>query len=348
MEGGTDMKDQRIVVALPDIQLIIDGTVAAQLEPFAKEVSTLKILRRAVENHIHRFIRRVNTVASKEVVTTKRPLRDFRFPGVKVVHGDKILCRFSEFSGYAKLDLGDWRIGSTLSKVPSVIADTCAEQISGRKVATTFVDYGITFPCTIERKAERGRSMWTWQFLVTETMIKYERGKEVNIKYGSFLHNALWRLNKEWRVDEMEAATIETLRALGLANMVRLTPRGSDILEDLATIDPSDTPSLVIPFAGVMVGYATEATPMFHFATDNEFMRDRPTGGPEILQRGREWLIDNCLTIISHSNCSNERKLKLVRYMPLEQLPVFLAHEDSKIRSAARARANELGEVVHL
>lgn len=336
------MKEQEIEVRFPDIRIVVDSYYELELKAFKRKVRTIKLLRTLTQKHTSRFMQAVVKFVKDNTGYGKRPLNTVHLPKVEVITDGDVVCSLGEYRATAIVDLGKWFIPSTLvKKMPSAVADVCAKVIENKGVEIVFKGNGATIPCTLRRN---NLQSWAWQLHLTEVILKYELGREVKIKYGSFLHNALWLRYEDadhWNLNDIDPKTIATLNRLELLNGGEVTNKGKQVLTELEEIDPSVTHSLIILFAGALFGTQTKNTPVFQFAKENDFIGSG-NYTPEILQKGQEWLIDNCETILNRPNCPDKRRVQLIKFMPLDRLPVFLAHSSTEVRLAARSRAAAL------
>lgn len=340
------MKGQEIVVLYPSVQFIVGGEVEATLEQYRCYVNTIKELRGVVESHTKKFVSTIIT-STRKVYNYKGSETELSFSSVEVTVEDERKLYMGPVTMEASHPLATWQLPTAVAdRMPHAAGNLCADAIETLGVQIMFLEYGITVECLLQR-SNRG---WGWDLMLSEVMVTYEQGKEVKIKYGSYLHNALWRLARgldSFTPAPEDLQTIVTLERLDLIGKAKLVPNGVYVLEELEKINPSEVSSLVTPFAGVLLSTQTELTPMGHFAVDRGFIErkdDRYTTPqvPDLLTNGKDWLTANCLAIVNSSSCSETRKLSLVEYLPLKWLPSFLTHASAKIREAARERANRL------
>lgn len=336
------MKAQEVSVKFPNIQLLVGGEVVEQLKTYTTYVETVKRLRANVEQYTKRFIddvtsstRSVYRKDKGEDLHTIRPSIEVLVEGCRAFYVSAVEIE-------SKRSLSKWGLPSGIGmKFPTAVAHTCLNSLEAVGVSITFPENEMTIDCPL--RGNKGN--WNWNLILSEVMITYEQGKEVKIKYGSFLHNALWRLNEEldpFRTSLENLQTFTTLQRLGLVEH-EVLPKGEQVLEELKEIDPSDVPSLITLFASILLGSQSESIPIIQFVREHDFIKRPGTSNAELLSKGKNWLLDNCVAIVTSTSCPNDRKLALVGYMPYSHLPIFLAHGNEGLRKAAKKRADMLG-----
>jgi len=343
------MRLQEVEAILPDVRVVVDGEIEVETEPFTIVKETIKGVRKWVQSRTYKFISQA-TQATRQAVSPKtdRPVHTLVIPAIEVVVDGDCVCRFTSYEAASrKADLGKWSISNGFyQSVPNIVADACAIAIEQHGVKLTFKQDGISINCILVRSLRS----WNWQLRLTETMLKYELGKEVSVRYGNFLHNALYRIQADERAAfapelGVDPKTIATLRHLDLLRGTNLSPKGYSVLNTLGELDPSTVPSLVLIFAGALFGTQPFNSPVFNFAEREGFIQNSK-GKTKTLDKGVEWLVENCYRILHHPNCTESRRQKLIPYMPLSHLAEFIASSDEGTRSAARKRADELKKEV--
>lgn len=341
---------QEIEVEFAEVSVVSENKIIAQLKPLITKKKTIKGIRSGVEKHVQDFIAKA-THQTRALLdyTLEVPLYDYRLPEVKVIASGEIVCHSHPYRIESKLvELSRWNIPrSAKSEIPGIVADACTKVIESQEVAITLKDDGVTLNCPLQQNYGN----WSWKLLLTQTMLTYELGKNVNIKYGSFLHNALWRINldpndllpfPEENIDPKTYATLKKLKLITVTGEV--APQGHHVLRELGEIDPSKEPGLVTLFTGTLFGAHKGDTPVFNFAKHGGFMlvdgNKTFTARPSM--KGGEWLVDHAMQILHHSNITEARRLQLIPYMPLSHLPAFIASSEEKVRKAAKKRGDEL------
>jgi len=339
------MRLQEVRVEYPALKLTVGGEVWFEWPPMIITTHSIKTLRKRIEAYTRGHIQKASS-ALREALEGEEDedeygvIKSFTLPEISLTEGETVLLYSSPFSMKAtNVDLSIWHLYSNAIKgKPSAVADSCATAISDQGVKIIFKEDNIALHCNVVMD----RWSWRWTALLTDTMFKYETGKEVRIKYGNFLHNALWRVYKKTDIQEIDKKTLATLTWLGLTMFPNtILSQGEKVLIELDQIDPSNYPSLVSQFGGALLGTRPADTPVCDFAEKEGFVDISRSGVVTPTDRGKQWLIDHCKELLK-GNCTEKRMLELVPYMPMEHLSEFLASSKEKVREAAKKRADEL------
>jgi len=180
---------------------------------------------------------------------------------------------------------------------------------------------------------------------VTELSFKVAMGEEIPIKFGSTLHNTLYRASCGKRVGNIRSAT--TLRNLKLIEEwgAAATAEGMEVLLKLNELGPPENKRGRILVARELLDapYGKETATRGYLIRRNFIQYNNQTYHHELTDKGIQWLEGNAHRVYNYKLPPSFDTPSLIHFMSREQLAAPLADADFTIRDAARERMKELG-----
>jgi len=208
------------------------------------------------------------------------------------------------------------------------------------------------------------KNSWKFDINISTSMINKTRGKHVPVTYGNFVHNALYKIQKNRDKLHVSTKAKAALTSLGFVtkDAKSITSIGAVTLGRLEKIDPAEDKSCRMKFTRALVSGIDPTTPAFTFALENDYVHyveeddepreywyikdfelDRdPISRFYPTKKGAQWLEANCEQILRHHSCSQTRRLQMIPFMPMSHLNVYLTSTKQHLRLVAKARLNAL------
>jgi len=187
---------------------------------------------------------------------------------------------------------------------------------------------------------------------ITLDLSKLRTDKTLKVSFGSKLHELLYgQKDRKPYQKSVDSKDIARLQGAGLIDLQYLTPKGEKLLEQLFEEGPQNghevnrlCQSLLTALTNSPTSWSHEMLPDYLF--EKKYL-DFSSGSLTLTAKGVKLLKDNASRLMTLRGFQEWQK-DLVPFLPTEQLPIYIASEDPKVREAATKRHKEFEEVLNV